>query len=87
MLGILSGGDDNFDDLPSLMTMSTVEEAESEDSGKDSPVSLAEVAELVKKLFNAKAQGGDEIRPEMQKAFGVVGVSWLTHASSVSHGG
>jgi len=31
--------------------MSSVEEAESEDAGEASPISLAEVAEVVKKLW------------------------------------
>lgn len=39
-----------------------------EDSEKDSPISLAEVAEGVKKLLCGEALCVDVIRPEMPKA-------------------
>jgi len=58
--------------------MSSEEEAESEDSGEASPISLAEVMEVVKKLFSGKVPGVDEIRPEMLKALDIVELSWLT---------
>jgi len=60
-----------------------VEEAESEDSGKASPISLVEVAE-VKKLFRSKAPGVDEIGPEMLKALDIIGLSWLTRLVNVA---
>jgi len=55
-----------------------VEEAESEDSGEASPISLAEVAEVVKKILSGKVPCVDEIHPEMLKALDIVGLSWLT---------
>jgi len=44
---------------------------------------LAEVAEVVKKIFSGKAPGVDEIRPEMLKALDIVGLSLLTCLFSV----
>jgi len=44
---------------------------------------LAEVAEVVKKLFRGKAPGVDEIHPEMLKALHIVGLSWLTRLVNV----
>jgi len=58
--------------------MSSIEDAESEDLGEDSPITLAEEATIVKKLSDGKAPGVDEIRPEMLKALDIVGLSWLT---------
>jgi len=49
-----------------------------------SPISLAEVAEVVKKLFSGKAPGVDEIRLEMLKALDIVGLSWLTRLVNVA---
>ena len=43
-----------------------------------SPISGAEVAEVVKKLLGGRAPGVDEVRPEFLKAMDVVGLSWLT---------
>ena len=42
------------------------------------PISGAEVAEVVKKLLGGKAPGVDEVRPEFLRALDVVGLSWLT---------
>ena len=56
---------------------SSEEDYDSENSGSATPISLAEVAEVVKKLFSGKATGVDKIRPEM-KALDIVGLSWLT---------
>jgi len=58
-------------------------ETESEDSGEAPPVSLAEVAEVVKKLFNGKVPGVGEIHPEMLKSLNIIGLSWLTRLFSV----
>ena len=57
--------------------MSSTEETVSEDSGEDSSITLAEVAEVVKKLAG-KVPGMGEIRLEILKALDVVGLSWLT---------
>ena len=43
-----------------------------------SPISLGEVTVVVKQLHSGKAHGIDEIPPEMLKALGVEGLSWLT---------
>ncbi len=66
-----------------LLNASSVEEAEFEDSGEASPISLAEVAEVVKKLLSGKVPGVDEIHPEMLNALDIVGLSWLTRLFSV----
>lgn len=68
MEGELSG-------TPEPTNTSSVKEAEPEDSGEASHISLAEV---VRMLFGSKAPGVDEIRPEMLKDLDIVGLSWLT---------
>jgi len=80
---ILSGGGKKKDLLNPTST-SSEEEAETEDSGEASPIYLADVTEVVKKLFRDKAPGADEIRPEMLKALDIVGVSWLTRLFNVA---
>jgi len=65
---------EQFEELLNPSSTSSVEEAEFEDSGEASPISLVEVTEAVKKLFSGKAPGVDEIRPEMLKA--LVNVVW-----------
>ncbi|XP_070689082.1 paralemmin 1a [Pempheris klunzingeri] len=78
---------EHFEELVNPTNTSSVEEAESEDSGEASSVSLAvslaEVAEVVKKLLGGKALWVDDIRPEMLKALDIVGLSWLTCLFSV----
>lgn len=51
-----------------------VEEAELEESGEDSNISLAEVTEVLKKA--PVWQGVDEIHPQMLKAFGHCWAVW-----------
>ena len=41
-------------------------------------IPLGEVIEVLKQLYSGKAPRIDEIRPEMLKALGVKGLSWLT---------
>ena len=48
------------------------------------PISRGEVTDVVKQLHSGKAPGVDEIRPEMLKALGVEGLSWLTRLSNVA---
>ncbi|KAM4544083.1 uncharacterized protein V3H82_021885 [Fundulus diaphanus] len=60
-----------FEDLLNPTNTSSIAEAEPEDSGLGSPISGAEVAEVVKKLLGGKAPGVDEIRPEYLKALDV----------------
>ena len=48
-----------------------------------SPISGAEVAEVVKKLHGGRAPEVDEIRPKFIKALDVVGLSWLTRLCSI----
>ncbi len=52
-----------------------MEEAEFEDPGEASPISLAQVAEVVKKFLSGKALGVDEISAEMLNALDIVGLS------------
>ncbi len=59
------------------------QEAEFEDLGEASPISLAEVSEVVKKLLSGKAPGVDEICLEMLKALDIVGLSCLTSLFNV----
>ena len=49
-----------------------------------SNLSVAEVREAIKALKPGKAAGIDEIRPEMLKALGVRGTSWLTRVCRVA---
>lgn len=44
---------------------------------------MAEVSEVVKKLFSSKVPDVDEIRPEMLKALDIVRMSLLTRLSCV----
>ena len=77
---------EHFEELLNPTNTSSGEEAESEASGEAPPISLAEVAEVVKQLFSGKAPGVDEIRPEMLKALDIVGLSWLTRLCNVAWG-
>ena len=54
------------------------------DSGVGSPISGAEVAEVVRKLLGGRAPGVDEVHPEFLKALDVVGLSWLTRLCSIT---
>ncbi|XP_028445741.1 nuclear factor 7, ovary [Perca flavescens] len=58
-----------FEDLLNPTNMSSVEEVE---WGEASSISMAEVSEVVKKLFSSKVPGVDEITPEMLKALDIV---------------
>ena len=73
-----------FEDLLNPADTSSNEEAEFGDSGVDSPISGAEVAEVVKKLLGGRAPGVDEIRPEFLKALDAEGLSWLTRLCSIA---
>jgi len=75
---------EHLDDLLNPASMSSIEEAEFEDFGKDLSITLAEVSEVVKKLLGGKALGVDEIHPEMLKALDMEGLSWLTCLFSVA---
>ncbi|KAK5888456.1 hypothetical protein CesoFtcFv8_014549 [Champsocephalus esox] len=59
-------------------------EAELEYDGGSTPIPRGEVTEVVKQLHSGKAPGVDEIRPEMLKALGVEGLSWLTRLINVA---
>ncbi|KAK7881169.1 hypothetical protein WMY93_029578 [Mugilogobius chulae] len=63
---------------------SSDEEAETEDSGGGSPITQAEVTEVVNKLLSGKAPGVDEIRPEYLKSLDVAGLSWLTRLCNIA---
>ena len=75
---------EHFEDLLNPTGMSSLEEAELHDSGEVSPISLAEVSEVVKKLLSGKALGVYENHPEMLKALDIVGLSWLACLFSVA---
>ena len=67
-----------FEDLLNPTDMPSGKEAGPGDSGVGSPISGAEVAEVVRKLLGRRAPGVDEFHPEFLKAMDVVGLSWLT---------
>ncbi|XP_061740413.1 uncharacterized protein LOC133541215 [Nerophis ophidion] len=73
-----------FEDLLNPTNTSSYEEAVPGESVVDSPISGAEVAEVVKKLLGGKAPGVDEICPEFLKALDAVGLSWLTRLCSIA---
>ncbi|TKS65443.1 putative 149 kDa protein ORF 2 [Collichthys lucidus] len=73
-----------FEDLLNPTSTSSFEEAESGDPVVVSPISGAEVAEVVKKLLGGRAPGVDEVRPEFLKALDVVGLSWLTRLCNIA---
>ena len=73
-----------FEDLLNPTDTSSGEEAGPGCSGAGSPISGAEVAEVVKKLLGGRAPGVDEIRPEFLKALDVVGLSWLTRLYNIA---
>ncbi|TKS65493.1 LINE-1 reverse transcriptase -like protein [Collichthys lucidus] len=73
-----------FEDLLNPTSTSSLEEAEPGDPVVVSPISGAEVAEVVKKLLGGKAPGVDEVRPEFLKALDVVGLSWLTRLCNIA---
>ncbi|XP_054456755.1 sodium- and chloride-dependent betaine transporter-like [Anoplopoma fimbria] len=58
--------------------------AELKVDGVSSSISLVEVTEVVKHLRSGKAPGIDEIQPEMLKALGVEGLSWLTRLFNIA---
>ncbi|XP_042278774.1 uncharacterized protein LOC121904981 isoform X1 [Thunnus maccoyii] len=64
--------------------MPFVEEAELDNLGDASLISLGEVSEVVKKLLSSKALGVDGIHPKMLKALDIVGLSWLARLFSVT---
>lgn len=57
-------------ELLSPINMSSVEETETEDSNESSPISLAELAEVVKKLLCGRAPGVDEFYPLFSEGSG-----------------
>jgi hypothetical protein len=73
-----------FEDLLNPTVTSSDEEAEAGDSEADSPITQAEVTEVVRKLLGGKAPGVDEIRPEYLKSLDVVGLSWLTRLCNIA---
>ena len=52
--------------------------------GAENSPTVAEVREAVLSLKSGKAAGVDEIRPEMLKALGSEGISWLTRVFGVA---
>ena len=75
---------EHFEELLNLTNPPSMVEAELEDDGRSSFISLGEVTEVVKQLHSDKAPGVDEIRPEMLKALGVEGLSWLTRLINIA---
>uniref|UniRef100_A0AAV2LPX6 Reverse transcriptase n=1 Tax=Knipowitschia caucasica TaxID=637954 RepID=A0AAV2LPX6_KNICA len=65
-----------FEVLLNPPVTSSVSEAEAEDVGADTSISLAEVTKVVGSLHGGKAPGVDEIRPDYLKSLDVVGLSW-----------
>ena len=75
---------EHFEELLNPTDPSSMVEAELEDDGGSSLISLGEVTEVVKQLHSGKAPGVDEIHPEMLKALGVEGLSWLTRLINIA---
>ena len=73
-----------FEDLLYPTDMPSGKEAGPGNSGVGSPISGAEVAEMVRKFLGGRAPGVDEVRPEFLKALDVVGLSWLTQFCSIA---
>uniref|UniRef100_A0A8C5HIH4 Reverse transcriptase domain-containing protein n=1 Tax=Gouania willdenowi TaxID=441366 RepID=A0A8C5HIH4_GOUWI len=73
-----------FEDLLNPTDTPSNQEAGPRDPRVGSPISGAEVAEVVKKLLGGRAPGVDEIRPEFLKALDVVGLSWLTRLCNIA---
>ncbi|XP_055362025.1 uncharacterized protein LOC129603656 [Betta splendens] len=73
-----------FEDLLNPSDMPSAEEAEAGDSEADSPITQAEVTEVVSKLLGGRAAGVDEIRPEYLKSLDVVGLSWVTRLCNIA---
>ena len=73
-----------FEDLLNPTDTPSGKEAGPGDSGVGSPISGAEVAEVVRKFLGGRAPGVDEVRPEFLKALDVVGLSWLTRLCSIA---
>lgn len=67
---------EHFEEFLNLATMSSVEEARFKDSWEDFSISLAEVADVVKKLLRGQMSGMDEIHSKMLKALDIVGLSF-----------
>ena len=61
-------------------------ETELEDDGVLLPISLGEATVVVNQHHSGKAPGIDEIPPEMLKALGVEGLSWLTRLFNIAWG-
>ena len=80
---VVSRWGEYFEDLLNS-TDTPSEEAESESSETGSPISGADVAEVVKKLLGGKAPGVDEVHSEFLRALDVVGLSWLTRLCSIA---
>ncbi|KAK0134955.1 Transposon TX1 uncharacterized protein [Merluccius polli] len=73
-----------FEDLLNPTDMPSCKETGPGNSGVGSPISGAEVAEVVRKLLGGRAPGVDEVHPEFLKALDVVGLSWLTRLCSIA---
>uniref|UniRef100_A0A8C5CGF6 Reverse transcriptase domain-containing protein n=1 Tax=Gadus morhua TaxID=8049 RepID=A0A8C5CGF6_GADMO len=75
---------EHFEELLNPNNTPSMLEAEIEVDGVSSSISLVEVTEVVKHLRSGKAPGIDEIQPEMLKALGVEGLSWMTRLFNIA---
>ncbi|XP_054592057.2 LINE-1 retrotransposable element ORF2 protein [Nothobranchius furzeri] len=73
-----------FEELLIPTNAHSEEEPELGGLGMDCPISVAEVAEVVKQLHSGGAPGADEVRPGYLKAMDVVGLSWLTRLYNIA---
>jgi len=80
---ILQRWREHFDELLNPVEASSSEPV-LEAVGEIPLIPLADVAWAVKALKSGKAAGVDEIRPEMLKALGIVGLEWLTRVFNVA---
>ena len=75
---------EHFEELLNPTNTPSMVEVELEADGGPSSISLVEVTEVVKQLHSGKALGVDEICPEMLKALGVEGLSWMTRLFNIA---
>lgn len=73
----------HFEELPNLTNISSTIEADLEDDGGLTLVSLEEVTQVVKQLCRDKAKLNDAISSEMLKTLGVEGLLWVTLHSKI----
>uniref|UniRef100_A0AAY5K902 Reverse transcriptase domain-containing protein n=1 Tax=Esox lucius TaxID=8010 RepID=A0AAY5K902_ESOLU len=75
---------EHFEELLNPPNTPSIVDAELEADGEALSISMAEVTEVFKQLHSGKGPGIDEIRPELLKALGVEGMSWMTRLFNIA---